>query len=190
MQEKVPRAREHCRSRRRIGQYAGNGNCSNHRCVDRKKSAFFIGGAPARHEGKDPAFVPGEFGKDPGFRCFAGTRQFRRQRGERTTTPGVIAVFRTQIHPHNRLPGGARLGLFGSLRQPLTDFLKRLAQRLKEQFILVLEVFVEPSVGESGIPHDGGNRGTGQTFRTKAPRGVFHDLAMYFRFMVGAVAHG
>ena len=55
---------------------------------------------------------------------------------------------------------------------------------------MLLEVLVKASVRQTGVAHNRCNRCAVQTLGAYAPRGVFHNLLMDFRFVFGSVTHG
>jgi hypothetical protein len=51
-------------------------------------------------------------------------------------------------------------------------------------------MFVEPSMGQAGIPHYSRNRGASQAFGANPPRSVVQNLLMDLGFMLRSVSHG
>src|SRR5271163_2075454 len=101
----------------------------------------------------------------------------------------MIAEFETQICLHNRLPRGLRVRLFGHMDQGVADIAESLAQRLKEQLVLALEVFVKASVCQTSVAHNRCNCCAVKALGAHASRGVFDNLLMDFRCVFWPITH-
>src|SRR5271170_849090 len=73
--------------------------------------------------------------------------------------------------------------------QGVTDVAESLLEGLQEQLVFARKVFVKASMCQAGVAHHRCNCCAVKTFGAYAPRGVFHNLLMDFRFVFGPVTH-
>ena len=80
--------------------------------------------------------------------------------------------------------------MLSGVNQALDDVSENLFQGLDDQLVLAREMFVKPSVSQTGVTHNSGHGCCPlQAFGADAPGGVLHDLLVSLDLVLGTITH-